>query len=230
MTCDEPRNRFSRTWDKRCELILVLAGECMEITPQNRDSQISLRSIFWVMTAGAILLAYAQSLGPLAVHQAIVYSSVAIVTGGVVGLLFRRIKDAIYWSGLISCMAYLAIAGGRLPTDAIVYAWAVLAAVAGAVSGVIFPRKLWLTMTGMSFFGAGVMTLFLKIYGVPMTDLVKFDVYCAVGIGAAIPAAVFAIMFSESKYPCSRWIMAAWLSMSVMVGNMLVPVLGGVQR
>ncbi|MEQ1830812.1 MAG: hypothetical protein ABL921_32980, partial [Pirellula sp.] len=96
------------------------------------DSQFSLQTMFWLMIALALLLVYANSLGREEVGHAVFYMAVSLSAGRVIGLITQRWNDSLFWSLMMTLLAYLAVAGGRLPTVAIVYGWGIIGAVSGA--------------------------------------------------------------------------------------------------
>jgi uncharacterized membrane protein YccC len=130
-------------------------------------------------------------------------------------------------------LAFLAIAGGRLTNEAIVSGWGVVGAFCGALGALDGFRGRWIGPC-VSSLGAGcLMLLCVKLS--PMnpaniSGMEWFDIVCAAAIGAVLyPAIKFLIWFeTASKHP--RFVMASWMTLFVMLGNLLVPVLSGSPR
>jgi hypothetical protein len=191
------------------------------------DSQFTLQTVFWVTIAVALLLVYAKSLGQEAILQSLVYSGTAMSIGVLFGGITRRWKECFFWVCLMTLLAYLGVAGGRLPTIAIVYGWGFIGATTGGLAAIDFPRKVWQGALFSGAFAIGIMIVALKVYGVPIRDLVLFDVFCAGAIGAAVRPAVHWLKMYESQSKQSRLLIATWLTISVLIGNFLVPAFGG---
>ncbi len=159
-----------------------------------------------------------------------VYVAVAAVIGGAVGGACRKTRDVLYWTLLTNILVYLAIAGGRLPNEAVVLAWSGVGATCGAVAAVGWPMKWVLGILCSAFLGLGSFVVGLLSLGEQIVGLIWFDVACAGFVGGLLrPVIVFLDKFlQQSKQP--RLVMAAWLCMCILVGNFLVPIIGGVER
>ena len=77
-------------------------------------NQLTISTIFWVVTATGLVLNYAVQLGGNAVPMLIVYALFVVTCSCLIGLWKRNLQDAFYFGVLYSLLAYLAVAGGRL--------------------------------------------------------------------------------------------------------------------
>ena len=197
---------------------------------QNDQTQFSLLSLCWLTLAVAMLLSYAQSLGAGSIWMLFIYVSIGVSVGVLVGAVSGKWHDCIFWSLLMNQLVYLAVAGGRLPNDAVFYGWAIIGAVAGALSAIPWPSNIWIGSTMIAFICSLLMVGSLVRFGYKIEGLVLFDVVCAFAVGTILrPFIQFLVWFQRhSKQP--RIALASWLAISILVGNYLVPIVGGVQR
>ncbi|MEQ1825634.1 MAG: hypothetical protein ABL921_06790, partial [Pirellula sp.] len=93
-----------------------------------------------------------------------------------------------------------------------------------------FPSRVWQGALLTSVLAGAIMVACLRGFGVPIKELVLFDVACAAAVGAAVRPAIYMLKLYESQSRHSRLLMASWLTICILVGNLLVPVLGGVAR
>ena len=193
-------------------------------------SQVRLSDILWTTTAIAIVLAYARSLGDRTVLQAVFYSFAVLLFGCSLGLMARRLKDGLYWSGLIALLAFVAVAGGTLPSEAIAVGWGIVGALCGAMSGIQVPRNRILGTLASGILAGGAMAAAVIMAGQSMTPLIRFDIYCAIGVGLLIRVFVDFMLWLEVQVNHPRVVLASWLTLAFVVGNFLVPIVGGVQR
>ncbi|MEM7560766.1 MAG: hypothetical protein AAF394_16715 [Planctomycetota bacterium] len=194
------------------------------------QKQLSMLDIFWLITAVAAILAYARNWGEATVQQAIVYMVLVLVLGGIAGLIAGQLKDALFWSGLTCLVAFIATAGGRLPSTGVLMGWGAVGALCGAQAGVGWPIRWWLAIPVSAILGLVGMLLTLVCLSEPFTGLVQFDLGTAAVVGAIVyPFLQFLQdLEHESKQP--RVVLTAWLTLVFLLGNYLVPIIGGVQR
>ncbi len=183
-----------------------------------------------LITAIALLLAYSRRLGDIQLMQAFVFAGFALIIGGLFGLLARQLGSGLLWAVLTSLLVYLAVAGGRLPNDAVIYGWGMVAAICGASNGVRWPIPDWICgaisagLAGVAMWGT------LLAFGVKIEGYIWFDVVCAIVIGVVLTPAIRFLQWFQKESQQPAFVLAAWLSAAVLLGNLLVPILGGLPR
>jgi hypothetical protein len=197
---------------------------------QIRINQISVAGIFWVTTAIALVLGYSASLGKAAMFQAVSYAGFVAVSGAVIGWLRRDWPNAYFWSGLYAMLAYLAVAGGKLPAPAVGFGWGLVGAVVGGVVGIRIPAGMFSGTICAAILGWLAMFIVVAAMREPLTGSVAFDAYTAAAVGGLLKPFTALLQWFEKQSHQSRFVMASWLAISVLIGNWLVPILAGVQR
>lgn len=196
--------------------------------------QISIRDLLWNTTALALWLAYARSLGDRALEQAVVTLLMVLVAGSVVGGFSGQFKNALYWSAVLALLAFLAVAGGRLPHEAVMLGWSAVGAGCGAVAGAYYgrnsTRSVMIGTLGSGLLGLVLMLSTLWVAGQPWTGLLAFDVACAAVVGWLVWPFIQFLRFFQQRAGLPLSLVAAWLTITVLLGNLLVPVLAGVAR
>jgi len=79
----------------------------------NRN-QMTLSGIFWVTTAVAIAFGYALQFGQSEAQLAAVYCGWVLLFGMLIGATRRDWPNALFWGGLYSLLAFLAILASTL--------------------------------------------------------------------------------------------------------------------
>ena len=194
------------------------------------QQQLSLASLLWVTVASAMLLAYAKNLGSSTLVMLGFYTAFVFVCSLIAGQLSGKFADAFYWSSLVSLLAFLAVAGGTLPDPSIGIGWGLVGAACGVSVGLGVPRNMWLGIVFAAILGLLSMLVVVACHRVRITELIAFDVGCAALVGALLRPFVDFLRWFESRSGNPRLVLAAWLAICVMVGNMLVPILAGTHR
>ena len=210
----------------------------MEDTPSNATetadgtsrNQFSLSSLLWITTALAMLLSYARWLGADSLQQAMIFAAFASAIGLGVGWLIGNWRDCFFWSLLMTLLAYLAVAGGRLPNVAVFYGWGIIGAICGSMSVLAVPKNQLLAAILMGTVSCLAMIVTVAAFRFPFTELVMFDVGSAALLGAMFQPFLHFLQWFEKRSGQPRVLLASWLTISVLIGNFLVPVLGGVDR
>jgi hypothetical protein len=78
--------------------------------------------------------------------------------------------------------------------------------------------------------GLVAMLVVVLSHQVKIDQLIAFDIGCSAVVGATLRPFGNLLKWFESKSKKPRVVLAAWLAICVMVGNMLVPVLAGIHR
>lgn len=195
-----------------------------------RNDQWTLASILWVTTAVALVIAYAMKLGPAAVWQAVFYAICVLGCGLAIGTIRRDWKNAMFWAALYALLAYLAVAGGNLPHPSIALGWGLVGALVGSCVGVELPRN-WILATMVSaVLGWIAMMILVLSMQQSITGLIAFDTGVAGLLGALLKPFTLLLKWFERQSHQPRFVLASWLAICVLIGNFLVPILGGVQR
>lgn len=198
-------------------------------SPKERH-QLSIRDALWLTTAIALVLAYARSIGPTAINHALVYALFALTCGSTIGLLGRNLRDAVFWAAVIALLAFLAVAGGRLPNEAIILGWGAVGACCGAICGLPFPKNLIAGTLVSGLIGAAIMILAMESASQAYNIHAIFDIASAGFVGMLLRPFVQFLVWFETRSKQPRIVLVSWLTLCVLFGNFLVPILGGVQR
>ncbi len=201
-----------------------------EATDSNLARQFSMQSLLWMTTALAVLLAYARSLGAETLTQAVVYAVVGFMAGVFFGLATGKWSDGLFWSGLTTLLVFVAVAGGRLPNAGVGYGWAMVGAICGGMAGTRLPSHIWLG-TALSAAAASLAIMFtVASLGYPWDGSIAFDVGCAAVVGGLLRPFIEFLMRLDAASQQPKVVLTAWLTISILIGNWLVPILAGVQR
>lgn len=182
------------------------------------------------MLAWTLLLAYARTTGQKGPVQATVFMALGSGTGLLVGFIAGRIPERLYWASLISILAFLAVAGGSLNDTGVFYGWGVVGSIWGALFPSRKPKNPWKrSVLFAALGGAGMLESNLLINRLVSPEG-WFDVSAAMFIGALLgPLSKTAVLF-DAKNKNLKIVLVGCLVVSVLIGNWLVPILGGVNR
>jgi hypothetical protein len=120
-------------------------------------------------------------------------------------------------------LAYLSILGGRVPTREVAYGWVAVAAVCGGLCGVRWPKSAILGAALSGLFGIAIMAGLLTALGQPITSYLAFDVFSAGVVGVLLRLLIEIIAWFEIQSGQPRSVTAAWLTLSVIIGNWFTP-------
>jgi hypothetical protein len=204
-------------------------GICNDAT-EIRSNQLTLSGILWVTTALAMLLGYAARLGQEAIWQAVAYTVFVLVCGTTIGTFQRDWKNALFWGGLYAMLAFLAVAGGRLPHPSIALGWGLVGAAVGSCVGTNLPKNFLLGMITSAVLGWLAMAIVVLAMKQPLSGMIAFDTLVAALVGALLKPFTLLLQWFDRESRQPRFVLASWLAISVLIGNFLVPILGGVQR
>lgn len=214
-----------RELSQNCEIESQATGS--QVVSQ---SQFRLSTVFWFTTCLCLLMAYSRALGGNALMHGVLYTLFALSSGLIVGVITGRLWDALFWSLLASLLTFLAVAGGRLPTDEVAVGWGVVGAGCGALAGVAWPRGFVNGAISSAILGGGLICAVLWGLGQSIEGLIWFDVGCAIAVGGLFRPAIDFLKRFEERAQQPRVVLASWLSICILIGNFLVPIIGGVQR
>jgi len=191
--------------------------------PHGSPAQFHLSTVFGLLFALGLYLAYLRRIDTAAVVYGCVAIGMGLLIGGVAGLVGRRWTAAIYWGGLCAALGYIATVDERAWDVGFRLAWAAVGAMAGAGSH-LFPtgRPSWrLCAAGLG--SAGAMITFLLITdGTLWVNL--FDAVCAPLVGFLIGLLILIMDYLEANRRLPRFSVAAWLLCAVLAGNLAVAV------
>lgn len=195
-----------------------------------QTSQFSLLTLLWCMLAWILLLAYAKTTGRQGPVQASVFMALGFGTGLLVGLIAGRIRERLYWASLISILAFLAVAGGSLHDTGVFYGWGVVGSIWGALFPSRKPKDWWKRSVLFAALGGAGMLECNWLINRWVSPEGWFDISAAMFIGALLgPLSKTAVLF-EVKNKNFKIVLVGCLVVSVLIGNWLVPILGGVNR
>ena len=197
---------------------------------QSAQRQVRLSTLFWLMMASAFLLAHARSLGADGLWLLGYYLLFVVLSSALVGIAFGGWADVAYWSALTSLLAFLAVAGGHLPDPSIGVGWGLVGAACGAMIGLAPPKNVLFGVLVSGTVGLVAMLVVVLCHQVKIDQLIAFDIGCSAVVGATLRPFGDLLKWFEAKSKNPRVVLAAWLAICVMVGNMLVPVLTGIHR
>ena len=202
------------------------------MTELKQSNQFSLLSMMWTTVALALLFSYARWLGGDALLQAMIFTAFGTVIGLAIGWLIGDCKNCVFWSLLLTLLAYLAVAGGRLPNVGVLYGWGIVGSVCGAMSVLTVPKNQILAALLMGLAGCLAMILTIACFPLPrpLEPLLLFDIGSAAILGAILRPFLSVLQWFERRSEQPRVILASWLTISVLIGNFLVPILAGVRR
>ena len=193
-------------------------------------NQFSLSSLLLITASVAMLLGYARWLGAESLQQAIVFATFSAMIGIGFGWLAGNWQDSLFWSLLMTLLTYLAVAGGRLPNIAVVYGWGVIGSICGSASVLRVPKNQLLASMLLGAVSCLTMIMMISSFRFPLTGLVLFDVGSAAILGSMLHPLIRFLQWFEKRSEQPRLLLACWLTISVLTGNLLVPILGGVDR
>ncbi len=201
-------------------------------TETKHSNQFSLLSLMWITTAMALLFSYARWVGGDALQQAMVFTVFGTFIGLTIGWLIGDIKNCLFWSLLLTLLSYLAVAGGRLPNAAVLYGWGIVGSFCGAMSVLTVPKNQILAALLMGVVGCLAMigTIACFPLTLPLEPILLFDIGTAAIVGALLRPFLSFLQWFERRSGQPRVILASWLTISVLIGNFLVPILAGVRR
>jgi hypothetical protein len=195
-----------------------------------QTSQFSLLTLLWCMLAWILPLTYARTTGRQGPVQATVFMALGLGTGLLVGLIAGRITERLYWASLISILAFLAVAGGSLNDTGVFYGWGVVGSLWGSLFPSRKPKDWWKRSALFAGLGGAGMLECNSLINRWVSPEGWFDISAAMFIGALLgPLSKTAVLF-DAKNKNLRIVLVGCLVVSVLIGNWLVPILGGVNR
>ncbi len=189
-------------------------------------SQYSMQSILWIMTAVALLMAYARNLGSEARALLVVYATMWVVCLALFALFTRDRKSLVFWSGLIVIEAFLAVSAVRLLNTHLAQGWGAVAAVSGTLASVSPSTRL------LGFALVNSLLSFLAMMGVlrfqqyPLGIESVLDLVGAAGVGFTLTYFVHFLKWFTAQTRQPWPVVAAWLTTCVLVGNLLMHLSG----
>jgi len=197
---------------------------------QNRTDRFSLQTMLLCTIAWGLLLAYANTTGRHGPVQASLFLLFGGVAGLATGLFGGKFIERLFWASLISTVAFLAVAGGSLKDPGVLYGWGFV----GAIWGALFPNKkpqLLLIRSVMmaAIGGAGMLCSCLTVNRMVLQED-WFDIFVASFIGFSLGPVSRTAIILEGRGKGLKIALVVCLVFSVLVGNWLVPIMGGGTR
>ena len=113
---------------------------------------------------------------------------------------------------------------------AVFYGWGLIGSVSGALSILRAPKNQIAGALVMGALSCLVMVAMLICFRFPLNGIVYFDIGSAAILGAILRPFLQFLHWFEKQSGQPRFVLASWLTISVLIGNFLVPVIGGVAR
>ena len=104
--------------------------------PPRGEFQFGLDAFLWMFVVVAVLLGYIRTFNSEHVGRFVVVATVALLVGGAIGLVARRVSAAMFWTGSGVVGGYLAVIHPCLSHWSQEYAWPLMSGIAGAVAAV----------------------------------------------------------------------------------------------
>ena len=202
----------------------------LDTTANIQSNQLSIASLFWITTALALLLGHAVKQGSDAILQGSLTVGFVLVCGLIVGSIRRDWNNAFFWGGLYGMLAFLAIAGGRLPHWSVGIGWGLVGASVGSCAGTNLPRAFIPAMVFCAALGALAMAVVVLTMRQDLSGMILFDTIIAAIVGGLIKPFTMLLHWIEKESGQPRFVLASWLAICMLIGNYLVPVLSGVER
>lgn len=189
--------------------------------PHGTPAQFNLSTVFGLLFALGLYLAYLRRIDTAAVVYGCVAIGMGLLIGGVAGLVGQRWTAAIYWGGLCAALGYIATVDERAWDASFRLAWAAVGAMAGAGSHLLSAQRPLGRLCAAAVGSAVAMLTFLLIVdGTLWVNL--FDAVCAPLVGFLIGVLILIMDYLEAKRRLPRFTVAAWLLCAVLAGNLAV--------
>jgi len=109
-----------------------------ETEPQSprTEFQFGLQAFLWMFVVVAVFLSYIRTFRPEAVATFGLVATLALLIGGVIGLVAGRFSAAVFWAGIGVVGGYLAVVHTSLYHWTNEYAWPLMGGIAGATAAV----------------------------------------------------------------------------------------------
>lgn len=195
--------------------------------PTGRTAQqFSMSSLLWMTTAAALLVGHARTLGPQATQLLFVCALYWTAAATVFSLLSRDPKEVVYWSALIVVQAFLAVTAVRIFGFSQASGWGLVGAVCGAYCGAQLMLRPVLSSLTSGLLGAVAMAAVL-MYSRESMDVERWlDLIGAAVVGTALWHFIKFLRWFLVASGQPRAVLAAWITLSVLVGNWLVKLNG----
>jgi hypothetical protein len=186
-------------------------------------AQFGLATIFGLLFAMGLYLAYLRRIDSAAVLYGCVAIGMGLVLGSVAGLISRRLADAAYWGALCAALGYVATVDERAFDVGFRLAWAAVGAAAGAGSHLLRGRRPAWQLLCAGLGSALAMAIYLvTVDGTLLTNL--FDAVTAPIVGSLIAVLILIMQYLEADRRLPRFTIATWLLCAVLAGNLAVAV------
>jgi hypothetical protein len=151
--------------------------------PPRAEFQFGLQAFLWMFVVVAVFLSYIRTFRPEAVATFGLVATLALLIGGVIGLLAGRFSAAVFWSGIGVAGGYLAVVHTSLYHWTQEYAWPLMGGIAGATAAVCGDGNVRRRMVWSSLVWLGLIAIYdLSFFGLQY-DLMS-DPICALIAGA----------------------------------------------
>jgi uncharacterized membrane protein YciS (DUF1049 family) len=196
---------------------------CSSSRPQGLRAQFSLSTLFSLLFALGLYLAYLRRHDTAVVLYGCLAIGMGLVIGGAAGCVGRRLADAMYWAALSAALGYIATVDERAWDVGFRLAWAAVGAMAGAGGNLFRDRRpVWSLLCAGVGSALAMATYLLIADGTLRVNL--FDAICAPIIGFLIGVLILIMDYLEATRRLPRFSVASWLLCAVLAGNLAVSV------
>jgi hypothetical protein len=185
------------------------------------ELQFGIQALLGMFVLVAVLMSYLRPLGVPVVVKFSVIVAIAMVCGGLIGLVGRKFSDAVFWSAIGSTCGYLAVVNAFLMHWSDEYLWPMVGGIVGATAAALGGRKLAYRVGLCSILGLGMVSAVeFPLFGFTR-DLVGVFI-CAVGGSALLVLVVDLASRFEKWTSIPRHFMAIGLVIAAVAGHWIV--------
>jgi hypothetical protein len=187
-------------------------------TPSRAEFQFGLQAFLVLFVIVAVFLSYIRTFGAETIPKFGLVATVALLVGGVIGLLAHRFQAAVFWSGIGVVGGYLAVVHSAMPHWSAEYAWPLVGGLVGATAAVCGDGKPWRRMFCSAAVGLAAVSIYsLSFFGFRRDQVA--DLICAAIGGALAGLAVDLASRFEKRTAVPRHFFALGLVILAIAGH-----------
>ena len=181
--------------------------------------QFGIVALFWTTFLVGLGIAYLQRLNS---QEILIGGGIAIglavVIGFLIGVITKRLPDAVFWATLVAAFAYISVATDPNYDQLHRIVWAIVGALTGAIASTVFTNRPTVNAVINSL---AALICFGIYWLVTRNSSVDFaiDLFVAPVIGVAVTIFVRMLMWLESQKNMPRYVTATWLLIVVILAN-----------
>ena len=181
--------------------------------------QYGITALFWVTFLVGVGIAYLQRLNSEEILiGAAIGIGLAVLIGGLVGLITKNVSDSFFWATLVAAFAYISVATDPNYDQVHRIVWAIVGAFTAAIAATVFTKRPFLSASIGAVVAFGCLGIYWLVTRNQSIDL-KVDLIAAPIIAFAVAGFVRLLMWLESKKKMPRYLTASWLLAIVIIAN-----------